>query len=104
MKSLILMMTLAVLLSAGSLALAGGSQDRFAIDQTWKSVEAWQQAQDQRLKEIETSLDGTSVTAQASPSLPPSGQAAFWPVTAAGASHKGSTPVLLPGGGGRFSR
>jgi len=52
MKAFIIALTLMVFLVSVPFAFARGNH-RFAIDQKWKQVEAWQRSQDRMFKKIE---------------------------------------------------
>jgi hypothetical protein len=51
-KNLIIALTLLTFLALVPSAMAGGNH-RFALDQKWKQVEAWQKQQDRKFKAIE---------------------------------------------------
>jgi hypothetical protein len=57
MRRLIVALAGLLLLVPPNLALARGNH-RFAIDQQWKRVQAWQEKQDKRFKAIEVQADG----------------------------------------------
>jgi hypothetical protein len=57
MKTSIIALTLTVFLVAVPFAFARGNH-RFAIDQQWKRVEAWQKSQDRMFKRIERDAAG----------------------------------------------
>ena len=52
MKNLIIALTLLTFLASAAFAMAGGNH-RFALDQKWKQVEAWQKQQARQFKAIE---------------------------------------------------